>query len=373
MNNWEAIKRKLISESILKSSEINDMEASKQATDKINFNHIYGKTDNELVLPSNDRTKFALIKPNLCEHEKSDVYKTYREIEEYLAEVKPDVKIGTISHGTHSIDYFTHYFSPNMIDNRKWISNKVMFVFEAPASNLGASYGFVEKYKCFDSDWKKREELKKKHIEEFISETETWDEKTRFKNLLSCHRWWLDRTEETEEKSINWDDNIVRHLQEKEYCYSITALMKIFGLAHVYATNLMRFELYSGFEKGSEISLNWGKAMGFRKGKKDETVIDKAYKNLFLKEVGAFQPEVILATANPYNYIFGLVKDNYLEIDGKKIPIYKILHPANQYITKEYRFCLNVCNVAKILKRTGLIDNVAPIVDEYYLSADFVK
>lgn len=380
MNNWEQIKSILLNNNQsgkngLEQSDIDNIEMSKRKTDCLNFKELY-RNENEagdLYLPNDKRTEFAFIEPQLKNYTDSKVFQAYTKIKEQLERTDPETHIGVISHGTHSIDYFTHFFTPEMVSGKNWNANKVMFVFEAPARNIGASYAFVKKYGFLNSsDWKERERIKKKYIEQFLLSANDKNEREEFEGLLSYHRWWLDRTEEDELDSLDWDKNVVYHLsQGKEYSYLISAFMEIFGLAHIYTTNLMRYELYKGFDKNGEISLNWGKAQNIHDEQNGKTVIDLAYESVFLEEVKAFQPKIIFATANPYNYIWWKKKESYLEHEGIRYPIVKIPHPANQYLTKEQRLCLNICYMAKALEKHGIIDDAVNVINQYYLSNEF--
>ena len=375
MCNWEEIKNLLTA----KGLKVDVLEKTKKETDQINFTGIYKCTENqELFLPSAHIQSDVIdcLIPDDVINQDGPVYNAFKNIQKILADYNQTPKekkhyIGTISNGSHSLDFMKYYFPLEEIQKTEWIScdKKVMFLFEAPANNLDASCGYQGSPRGsstfnYNNYLRMIKQFGKNDQAKFMDTNVSLAD---FTKRLSSVRWWIDgkNMETSSTANIEWwnDTGLEKCMSmSKMYGHFIAAAMRIFGLSNIYATNLMRFEL---FEEGikKEQSLNWAKASDI-----PGNPIRESYQNIFLKELNAFQPDVILATANPYYYMIYNNKD-YAE------KTFKILHPANYNISKNNRHCINICYIAKALHTTHVlsVEQAEKIIKDYYLLSDYAE
>ena len=115
-----------------------------------------------------------------------------------------------------------------------------------------------------------------------------------------------------------------------------------FRILNVYTTNLCRFEFFEGdYGKGAEERFcNWHEI--------PDECKNECYKTIFCEELRQFEPDIILTTSNPYDFLRA--------IPQTKDKLHKILHPANPSISGNHRQCCNICDITKALYKAGIID-----------------
>ena len=309
--------------------------------DKINYKGLYsGYKENELFLPEENNN----LEPEDTADKDSPVSKAYHAIQEtlddYNKSLDEKIKIGVISNGVHAFDFLNKIEDSDIDSAQKinWQSAKIMVVYEAPSNNLNCSFGFKkynsENWCNINNKEKIKEYIEKKYIE-----------KLDIKDCLTAHWWRVDDSDL--DLSFSNNNDILKYFYQKEYSNFLFSLIKKFGLANVYATNLCRFELFSSSE-GNEQFLNWAKTSAIN----NRDILDICFNEIFKKELEEFEPDLILATANPYKYLTGKSDFKYKE------KCVKIIHPANPYVTNISRLYTNYCIIASALIKNKIVEDV---------------
>lgn len=348
MNNWDIIKRNIN----LENGQIEKMENAKRKLDNINYVNLYqNAVDGDLFLPNAiPGEKVRLFPLDKIEAE-SNIKSTFDAIK---GKLKENIKIGAVSNGVHSIDFFATYFTPEIIHDIEkrisWSDKKVMFVFEAPSCNLDHTYGYYENSYNEIPDY----------IKALCNNQEEQSNDDLLQKLLTTIWWRLNDTSNTRPisdypdwyKKI-WTNNIS---DQKQYDCFLLSMMAIFGLSHIYHTNLLRYELFDinkSENRKRESALGWDETKGIQNGE----IFNIAYDGIFEKEMNEFDPDIIFATSKPFDY---------LRSKGISYPIYKILHPTC-HLPNDQRLCINICHIAKALLQEDIIsrDSAIKIIDRY--------
>lgn len=350
--------------------------------DKINFEGLYNKqvcyNDNlKMYLPmmKTPNKNWSVLEPMDNVDGNNEVAKLYNSISKPSNEY-PHIHLGTVSNGVHATELIERYFTPTMVQNIDyWNTKKVMVVYEAPANNLDCSHALMNKCDNVEKNEKEKDEFLK-IVNSYIKEKKGKHPISLTDNLTS--RWWrLDEPllRQKSEKEVSCEKDQSRSCHECFKCFSnksytgfLLALISHFGLANMYTTNYCRIELFEEKEnkKNKEGFVSWDKTLNDCKG------VFIAEEKLFLEEYKHFEPDIVLATSNPYYRLL------YLDGKGKKIKpddedsykimqeikkdrkekeephIIKIPHPASRY-PYDFRLCYNMCMITRELEKIKAI------------------
>lgn len=321
---------------------------TKEKLDQINFVGLYRQdecydADLKMYLPRR-RTRnknWSILEPLDAIDSKTDVAQMYDKASKHLP-LNKNIQLGTVSNGVHATELIERYFTPDMVRSIDyWCTKKVMVVYEAPANNLDCCHALMNE--CDNAKKNAVPQLIKKYIEE------NHDKARPLKDNLT-NRWWrLD--EPLLRQCINDDAKCEINKQchacyecfmNKSYTGFLLALISCFGLANLYTTNYCRIELYD-YSEEKESYLGWGETLEHCND------VFNAEEELFIKEYTEYSPDVILATANPYNW---MTQGNNTKVDSSKI--IKIIHPASRY-PRSLRFCYNMCTITSELEEYKVI------------------
>lgn len=329
----------------------------KKRLDAINFEGLYSRTyfDNDLgiFLPNVRGRNCARLVPLDGNQISSNnpVAKAFSGATECLQQSKdPELRLGTVSNGVHATELIGWFFTPEMLQEIHWNTKRVMVVFEAPSKNLDCSHGLSPIHECTNKEYKDTcirnyvKENKERHFSLEENLTEYWwrlDSK-RLRNAVDA----VDKKEVKCNKQEGCR-NCFDCFRKQSYTGFLLALIAHFGLANLYTTNYCRFELFEAGEMSGdrEKFLGWKKTVDAVNGK-----LFAIEEQLFKREYKDFQPEIILATANPYYRLTG--ENSPIK---EKDRVIKIIHPASRY-PGNFRLCYNMCALTKELQQKNIID-----------------
>lgn len=366
---YEALSKKL------QPNELKDLLDRKADLDEINYKGIYDDTgfqrvkgsEKKLYLPKfNENIGYVPLEPREAISDDSQIVKAFKKLQENLQKNGEEQEIGVISNGVHSIDLLMRYFSREEIeeiDTTGQQHKRVMIIYEAPAKNLYATAAYRNYSKAKNQEEpNNREPSVKDYLKNKIRRGEIRDCLTGV--------WWR----------MDLDEKAVKEAKEKntgftamkKYAEFLIDFIRVFGILDLYTTNLFRYEI---FESDDEKFLGWDEVSKLTA--ENKSLVDSAFDKIVIEEIKAYEPNVILATSKPYNYLwykkFGSTKQNMkvepvLELEN--IPLFKIPHPASMLAT-EFRECANICSVAKELYKSDVItlEKASNIIKEYYLKS----
>lgn len=314
-------------------------EESRKIMNDFNFGGLYECYDEEKGIYHKFEENVSNAKLNVLKNfTESDliIMEKYNELREKLGEYS--LEAGIISNGNHGLDLLDIYgkIMKTKIDFTNWKETPVMFVYDSPADHLKDEkfiYG-----KEVENPYKTEELRKHKRNNKDIDS----------KFYLSTHLW---RERDINRFKEEYKGKVLPYafFDQKAYGEFIVSLMLNFQLKNVYVTNLFRYQITSDTKNYYSLG-QMRDIIKKDKGKDKEDFVEKVFREVFLKEVEKFKPEVIIATGNVYNYL----EENEI-IKSNKIKLIRTIHPAFR-IKNDDRMCLNMCKLAKDLCTARVIE-----------------
>ena len=318
-------------------------EDSRKTMNEFNFKGLYECYDEKQERYHKFEENVSNAKLNVLKNftEPNLIMEKYEELRKILKNYS--LEAGIISNGNHGLDLLDIYkkIMNTEIDFTNWNETPVMFVYDSPADHLQ------------DEKFIYGKEVEKPYkAEELRNHKRNKEENIDSKFYLSTHLWRekdINRFQEEYKKS----EDVLQYafFDQKAYGEFIVSLMLNFQLNNVYVTNLFRYQITSATKNYYSLG-QMRDIIKKEKGKAD--FVKTVFKEVFLKEVKKFQPEVIIATGSVYNYL----KENEILIkkikSNGKIELIRTIHPAFR-LKNDDRMCLNMCKLAKDLYTADVI------------------
>lgn len=210
-------------------------------------------------------------------------------------------KLCNISHGTHTFDFLeaADLVPKNVVSNNEWIDTPVLFLMENPSLN------YEDMYQCIEN---------------------------KEKDKRPTHKWyWLNSRWQSDNENGLFDSNA--YLKLGSYGQMVFSLIKQYKLANAYVTNIVKCGMSNVNESAEkEIALN----TDYYK----EACIKKCIQKVLEKEInelGKNSDEIIVFAFGNRTYKLFHNAMKYLELEDKKIYLAHLPHPANHYISNDYR------------------------------------
>lgn len=215
-----------------------------------------------------------------------------------------DYRLCNISHGTHTFDFLeaAKLDPEKVVSNNEWIDTPVLFLMENPSIN------YEDMYRSIGSD-----ENKDKH---------------------PTHKWyWLNSRWQSDNENGLFDSNA--YLKLGSYGQMVFSLIKQYKLANAYVTNIVKCGMSNVNDKDAkkEIALN----TDYYKEACIKKCIDNVLKNEINGLLGEDSKEIIVFAFGNRTYKLFHNAMKYLELEDKKIYLAHLPHPANHYISNDYR------------------------------------
>lgn len=213
-------------------------------------------------------------------------------------------RLCNISHGTHTFDFLeaANLDPQNVVSDNEWIDTPVLFLMENPSIN------YEDMYRSIGSD------------------------ENNEKYKLPTHKWyWLNSRWQSDNENGLFDSNA--YLKLGSYGQMVFSLIKQYKLANAYVTNIVKCGMSNVNESAEkEIALN----TDYYK----EACIKKCIQKVLEKEInelGKNSDEIIVFAFGNRTYKLFHNAMKYLELKDKKIYLAHLPHPANHYISNDYR------------------------------------
>ncbi|MGN1133122.1 MAG: uracil-DNA glycosylase family protein [Oscillospiraceae bacterium] len=218
---------------------------------------------------------------------------------------RKEYSLGNISHGTHTFDFLeaAKLEPENVVSDNTWIDTPVLFLMENPSVNYYKMYQEVN-----------------------------LEKNNNYYNKRPTHKWyWLNSNWHTDNTNGFFDSNY--YFKLGSYGQMVFSLIKQYKLANAYVTNIVKCGMSNAkndVKKERALNTDYYK----------DACINKCIMKVLEKEINElseYSNEVIVFAFGNRTYKLFHNAMKYLELKDKKIYLAHLPHPANHYISNDYR------------------------------------